>query len=279
MMKNVSVIVPVYNASRWAESMVVSIKTNMTPVGELILVNDGEDGDFDKLVKIIRESVDITLYSFTTGGGEGPAIARNIGINNSSCKFIAFLDCDDQWLPGSLERRIDMLNKSVFTPFIYSSYYRISLDGEVTNITKVPAVADISMLLVTNFIATPSVVARRASIGEMRFRQIGHEDYDFWLRLIRYAGFPAIGLTEPVINVRTTSGSVSSVKKNAASWHYKILKANEIPLILRLLLFFGYSINGLLKRKIYEYRPLFFGLNHINNWWFLRHKNLKVDHL
>ena len=268
----VSVVVPAYNASRWAESIVTSIKTNSAHVGELILVNDGDKDDFDELVEKVQAYLSLPVLCFSTDGREGPGKARNIGINNASFSYIAFLDCDDQWLPDSLRKRLNLLSLCIDAPFVYSSYYRVSLDGLVTNITRVPAVAKLEMLFATNFIATPSVVIRRSSIGGMRFKQVGHEDYDFWLRLIQASGVTAVGLVEPVIRVVTSAGSVSHVKKDAFRWHYEILRSNGVPLALRIILFAVYAINGLLKRKVFEYKPIFFCSHHITRQWLLRHK-------
>ena len=267
-----SIIIPVYNASRWTNSLTESIKTNLEAVGELILINDGDKEDFAILLAKMRASLTIPIFNLNTQGREGPGKARNIGINHASFEFIAFLDCDDQWFPGSLVKRINLLKLSDDAPFVYSSYYRITLDGRVTNITRVPALAKLEMLFVTNFIATPSVVIRLASLGDVRFKEIGHEDYDFWLRLIRFAGKGAIGLVEPVINVRTATGSISSAKTHAALWHYRILRSHGIPLALRLLLFSGYSANALLKRRIRMYTPLFFGFDHIVGRWLTQRK-------
>jgi teichuronic acid biosynthesis glycosyltransferase TuaG len=270
----VSVIIPVYNASRWAESMAESIQENLATVGELLLVNDGDKEDFAILLGKMQASLNIPIHSLCTRGREGPGKARNIGIDHASFEYIAFLDCDDQWSPNSLEKRLALLKRSNGAPFVYSSYYRLSLDGRVTNLTKVPPLAKLEMLFVTNFIATPSVVIQRASLGNLRFKVIGHEDYDFWLRLIRFAGADAIGLVEPVVNVRTATGSVSSAKTHAALWHYRILISHGIPLALRLLLFAGYCANALLKRKIRLYTPLFFGFDHIMGWWLSQRNKL-----
>jgi teichuronic acid biosynthesis glycosyltransferase TuaG len=263
----VSVIIPVFNGFRWVASIIDSIQQNLSNIGELILINDGSLDDFLNLEKEIRKLSDFPISCFYTKGKEGPGIARNIGLDNVSFDFIAFLDTDDQWLPGSLEKRLDALVKSKTSPFVYSSYYRITPDGKITNITLVPDSANLESLFVTNFIATPSVIVRRSSLNKMRFKQIGHEDYDFWLRLIHSSGQAAIGVVEPVINVRTASGSVSSVKSNAAIWHFKILSDNCIPVFIRSLLFVGYALNGILKRKRYKYKPLFFGLNHLVSFW------------
>ena len=272
MNEKASVVIPIYNASRWAESMAESIKTNLATIGELILVNDGDTEDFAILLEKMRASLSIPIYSLCTQGRKGPGKARNIGIDHASFEYLAFLDCDDQWCPGSLEKRLTLLKRSDGAPFVYSSYNRISVDGRVTNITRVPDLAKLEMLFVTNFIATPSVVIRRATLGEMRFKEIGHEDYDFWLRLIRFAGVAAIGLVEPVVNVRTAMGSVSSAKSHAALWHYRILRSHGIPLALRLLLFGGYCVNALLKRRLHMYTPFFLGIDHIVGWWLSQRK-------
>ena len=265
--EKVSVIIPVYNASRWAESIVDSINSNFARIGEVLLVNDGDEKDFIEFFKKVQASINIPIRNFSSQGKEGPGKARNIGMDYASFEYIAFHDCDDVWSAGSLEKRLELLDRNDRAPFVYSSYYRINMNGQVTNLTIVPPVAKLENLFVTNFIFLSSVIARRTSVGEMRFKEIGHEDYDFWLRLIIASGANAVGLKNPVCNLRAVHGSVSSVKSQAAKWHYRILRSNDIPLVLRLLLFTSYSINGLLKRKIYKYRPFFFCLDRLVGLW------------
>lgn len=67
--------------------------------------------DFEILViddsKTQSIEIDIpNLRTLRTGGQKGPSAARNLGIQNSTGKYIAFLDDDDLWHPKKLEIQI-----------------------------------------------------------------------------------------------------------------------------------------------------------------------------
>ncbi|MBO7678056.1 MAG: glycosyltransferase family 2 protein, partial [Thermoguttaceae bacterium] len=120
-----SVVVPVYNARQWVGRAIESVLAQSFEDFELILVDDGSPDDSaeviarytDPRVKLIRQE----------NRGEGGA--RNRGIEASTGKWIAFLDADDQWLPGFLEDHYRVISDHQEIDFCYSSYRRIYQDG------------------------------------------------------------------------------------------------------------------------------------------------------
>lgn len=95
MIKNpiISIIVPVYKADKYLNRCIDSILAQTFTDFELILVDDGspdnsgnicdEYAKKDNRVRVIHK------------GNEGPAKARNTGIENSKGEFIGFIDSDD----------------------------------------------------------------------------------------------------------------------------------------------------------------------------------------
>ena len=119
MSPNVSVIIPTFNRFKFVLNAIESVKNQTYKDFEIIVVNDG--------------SSDINYYNHTWGNDitiihlpentrkmfkfASANYVRNIGIQNSSGKYIAFLDDDDIWLPKKLELQINKEYLSWFPMF------------------------------------------------------------------------------------------------------------------------------------------------------------------
>ncbi len=270
-----SVVIPVYNGYKWAEGIVKSISGNIDEVGELILINDGDAHDFEKLIKFLRLNLNLPLTIIHTSGRQGPAVARNLGLDKVKCKYIAFLDCDDIWLPGTLKRRVDLLAENPAAPFTYCSWQYFTEQGCPLNAYFLPTTTKLEQLLVTNYLALPSIVISKEYLGEKRFPCIGHEDYGLWLDLLSHSSAHALGLREVGLHVRVVSGSVSSNKMKALAWYFAVQKRFGVPASLRMFFFIGYAINAMLKRKLRFTRPVFMGLDRLASFWLAR-RNVRI---
>ena len=93
----ISVIIPAYNAERYLEETVQSVREQQWegPL-EIIVVNDGSADSTEALAKSLGCRV-ISLPQ------SGPAAARNEGIKNALHDLIFFLDADDVLAEGSFE--------------------------------------------------------------------------------------------------------------------------------------------------------------------------------
>lgn len=254
-----SVIIPAFNANRWATSLTYSLSNNANEIGEVIVINDGDLQDFQLLQSYLIDSLpNITFVFLSTTGRQGPATARNLGIDNARHDYIAFLDCDDVWLPESLRKRLELLAVNTMTPFVFSSCTYIDLHDRIISYVQAPKSANYMSLLQTNYINTASVVLRKSSLNGKRFPIRGHEDFALWLDILSEAISEARGLSERIILIRKSPDSLSSRKISAAHWHWNILTNQGIPTIQRVGYFLVYAINAILKRTQKSYRPLFF---------------------
>lgn len=99
----ISVIMPCYNAEPYLEEAVGSVMGQSYPDVELILVDDGStDRSIEIAERLMQEHPGrIQLLKQPT---LGPYPARNLGMQHARGEFIAFLDADDWWTPGCLEK-------------------------------------------------------------------------------------------------------------------------------------------------------------------------------
>lgn len=89
----VSVIVPVYNGERYLSRCIESIINQPYRNIEIILINDGSTDNSGEICNAYALSDNRIRVIHTQNNG--PAAARNIGIENSKGEFIFFVDADD----------------------------------------------------------------------------------------------------------------------------------------------------------------------------------------
>ncbi len=103
----VSAIVPVFDGGRFLDAAIASIRAQDGVALELIVVDDGStDGTGALAQRLAPEARHIRQ------GNRGVAAARNRGIAAARGAFIAFLDQDDVWPVGRLERQLACFDES-----------------------------------------------------------------------------------------------------------------------------------------------------------------------
>ena len=97
----VSVIVSVYNAEKYLVRCLDSILEQQFKDLEIICVdNSSTDSSLDILHTYAEKDSRIKVI---TQENRGPSGSRNTGLENASGEWVAFIDCDDTFLPGIFE--------------------------------------------------------------------------------------------------------------------------------------------------------------------------------
>lgn len=103
--REVSVVIPVRNGAKFVRDAIESVLSQSGVTVELILVDnastDGTAGilaSYGSVLTVIREAV------------PGAARARNAGVRMAAREYLAFLDADDVWSAGKLEKQIAALD-------------------------------------------------------------------------------------------------------------------------------------------------------------------------
>lgn len=90
----ISIIIPIYNAEKYLERTILSVKNQTIADWELILINDCSTDSSKQIMEDYSRN-DERIISITLDKNSGPARARNTGIKKAKRKYIAFVDADD----------------------------------------------------------------------------------------------------------------------------------------------------------------------------------------
>jgi glycosyltransferase involved in cell wall biosynthesis len=221
----VSVVMPVYNAAVWLPRAIESLKAQTYRDWELLAVDDGSR---DASLAVLQDYAgsDARVRPLPQPVNGGVAAARNAGIAAARGRWIAFLDADDAWLPEKLALQIADVRARDLS-ISYTAYQRVDEQGAPLSEVVPPAEVDHAAMLRSNHIGNLTGLYDRR-LGVMQFRRIGHEDYVFWLELVRRAGRAACvpgGRALALYTVR--GGSVSANKLRAAGWQWRIYRDVE----------------------------------------------------
>lgn len=97
----VSVVIPFYSGVNWLIEAIDSVLNQTYKNLEVLVINDGSKENIEGVVEKFGPAINIIYKE-----NGGPASARNLGIEKSTGKYIAFLDSDDLWLPNKLSKQI-----------------------------------------------------------------------------------------------------------------------------------------------------------------------------
>ena len=124
----ISVIIPVYNVEKFLPNTIDAIIQQDYPYYEIILIDDGSK---DRSGEICDEYAN--KYSNVKAFhqiNKGVSSARNVGIDKSNGKYIAFVDADDIVKPSYLSRMYHDL-KIKQCDFVVQMYNNIFTDGSI----------------------------------------------------------------------------------------------------------------------------------------------------
>ena len=104
---SVSVVIPAYNSAEYICRTIDSVLAQTLPADEIIVVDDGSSDNTKEIVEKYSAKVNY-IYQENAGA----SVARNTGIESTSCEWIAFLDADDEWVADKLKLQIELLKRN-----------------------------------------------------------------------------------------------------------------------------------------------------------------------
>ncbi len=208
----VSVIIATYNRSHFVCEAIESVLNQTFQDFEIIVI---DDGSIDNTKQVLEKYGSHIQYIFQEN--KGRAEARNTGIKNAKCEYIAFLDDDDIWLPNKLEKQVIFLDSHPDIELVYTFTEVVDeggrlLEEETKNHLKLYKKAmkigytyeGMSRLCVM-FLST--VVVRKKcfdKVGIFDSSIPAFEDWDLYLRIALYYRIGTI--PEPLVKYRFHKG-------------------------------------------------------------------------
>lgn len=240
---DLSIIIPIYNGALLVDRCLDNIFSQSTLFSyEVIIVDDGSTDNTVELINA-RKEPNIVLFQQQNAG---PAVARNKGVELAKGKYVAFMDADDYWKDGYIQKTVDFLNQheecvavSVTCKNIASFAKTASYNPTWMDETKKeePRVLEDFMSYWATYchVGTCSTTMRTDLVrqaGGMRTDLRVTEDYEFWLFLSTFGKW---GLIPEVLyvsdggDVTQSQGWLSKMErrwKNApsiAEWEKRIV--------------------------------------------------------
>lgn len=244
----VSVIMPVFNACASLDQAIGSVLAQSFRDFELIVIDDGSTDGSASLADdyALADSRVVVIHQ----PNQGVAVARNRGLQVATGELVAFLDADDWWHPGKLDVQVQCMH-DLGVKVSYTCYERVDRKGSPLNSVSPPREVDFKAMLIANHIGNLTGMYDR-SLGGEEFKQIGHEDYLFWLEKVRQAG-RAVRVAEstPLAYYRISDSSLSSNKFRAAKWRWNIYRRYlHLNVVSSLSLMVVYALLAAKKRVV-----------------------------
>lgn len=244
----VSIVMPAYNSAEFIKASVLSVLAQSFTDWELIIVDDASTDNTVDVVEQLQQS-DSRIKLIRLEQNQGAAIARNTAITAATGRYIAFLDCDDLWLPDKLTRQLEAMAQHQCA-LSYSAYHVINESGERLTTFVPPQQVSYGDLLRTCSIGCLTAMYDTQLLGKVTMPLIRkRQDYGLWLKILKQTPV-AFGITEPLAEYRQRENSISSNKLKAAQFQWKIYREVEhIGWLRSVFYFINYAIAGVLKYR------------------------------
>src|ERR1700761_7573957 len=205
---SVCAIIPAYNAEAFIHKAIDSVLNQTTPVEEIIVVDDGSKDGTRGVVESYAPRVRLLQQK-----NQGPSVARNRAVRESTADYIAFLDADDLWDPEKIERQLDALNTTKDAVLCYTGLLQFNEEEGWKRPTKpIPAAQVAKALRLQN----PRIVPSSVLVSRENFLRSGgfdtglkgSEDWDFAIAMRQLGNFCA--LEEPLTLYRCSTTGLSA---------------------------------------------------------------------
>ena len=182
----VSVIIPYFKKRNFVRETLTSVTNQSYDNLEILIVYDDTNlNDYEFLQKLSKKDSRIKIIKNSTKLGAG--FSRNIGIERSNGKYIAFLDADDTWSPDKLKSQISFMKQNNYK-VSHTSYYILDEKKKLIGYRKARDLLSLNDILKSCDIGLSTVVLEKNVVihNKIKFPKLAtKEDFVFWLMLLK----------------------------------------------------------------------------------------------
>ncbi len=227
-MCKISIIIPVYNSSKYLKKCLDSLVNQTVDDIEIIMVNDGSTDNSEKIIKEYqKQDKRIKLINKQNGG---QASARNLGLKQAKGEYISFIDSDDYVDINLCKDTLKKATNENYDIVVFDYYIVVDSEEKYNKVLKNNKTGKISQKDFFWAGACPwNKIYRKKFLIENNFsfpEGIMYEDYAAIIPLIRYN--PNIYyLNKPYVYYVFTDDSTMRTSEYRTRYE-DIFKANEI---------------------------------------------------
>lgn len=178
----VSVITPSYNQGQFIEETIKSILLQNYPNLEYIVLDGGST---DNSLEVLKKYSDFITY-WNSERDKGQSDAINKGFKLSSGEIIAWLNSDDMYCPGTIEKVVEFFQDNPDISIVYGDFLNLYEQDPSQNHIVHSGEFSFKKLITRDFIGQPTTFFRREAlfnVGLLDETLQNSLDYDLFLKL------------------------------------------------------------------------------------------------
>lgn len=204
MMSKVSIVLPVYNVSRYLRQSIESCLSQTYTNIELIIVDDASTDDTSKIIKSFKDKRIICLRH---NKNKGLPSALNTGFEKATGEYLTWTSDDNFYASEAIERMLRFLREQNCL-FVYADFSKFT-ENDPSKLTPIN-LPEIGELVNRNVVGACFLYSRKVRdiIGDFDVETFLAEDYDYWIRVSKK--FKMCHLKERLYFFREHSNSLTS---------------------------------------------------------------------
>ena len=181
----VSIITPSFNQAKYLTAAYHSVVSQTYPNIEYFIVDGGSTDGSVEMIRSWAEAKNSRLKWWVSEKDKGQADAINKGFSRASGEIVAWLNSDDIYMKGAVEKAVGIFKENPDVGLIYSDVFSIDAESKLINVMRYGD-WDLRDLMEFNIIGQPGVFMRKQALEDAGYLDPEYNyllDHHLWLRI------------------------------------------------------------------------------------------------